>query len=530
MWGGAFTGPLGEEYSQPVEFDDAGRVVGYSRRYDATPGVEPPPSSAWIDDPEDGAMLIGLIDEVHTRGLDGFELHQPRGMNSMGVVVGVSWRFDTSSPFLAGQSAWVWSSEAGTRRVGLEGARYIEQGTNLQYTYVLPPSADGDVIGASWSFVPGAQPGRDAWVLAAGASTPVRLGFIDSVHTSPSGEQRSEPTVLPGAGGLRVLGYSARYNAAFGFPEGRTAWRWTPGDGLLDIGLADAEHTGSEGQRDSVPVAEVAGGAVVGIAGRYSGTSTRSGQSVWVWTPPTTAEPQGRTIRLGLTDELHTDPAGFRRNELYGWTDGGIVYGVSYRYNGRVDADITNGRTIWVYDVRTGVQQELVFSTSAQNDALALPLGATDDGVVTGYYLEYDDAGIAAQRAFVWDAARGGTTINAMLRDGPLANDMENAFFGASFDDATGVGVVYAMPPGVIWTPAGVGSWAVAYRLERAAPCDPDFNADGNVDQDDIACLAQVVAGDPACSGFDPDFNGDGNVDQDDIDALAQVVAGAECP
>mgnify|MGYP005836106631 CR=1 FL=1 len=60
--------------------------------------------------------------------------------------------------------------------------------------------------------------------------------------------------------------------------------------------------------------------------------------------------------------------------------------------------------------------------------------------------------------------------------------------------------------------------------------CDPDFNGDGNVDQDDIACLSQVVAGDPSCSDADPDFNGDGNVDQDDIDALSQVVAGAECP
>ncbi len=60
--------------------------------------------------------------------------------------------------------------------------------------------------------------------------------------------------------------------------------------------------------------------------------------------------------------------------------------------------------------------------------------------------------------------------------------------------------------------------------------CDPDFNQDGNVDQDDIACLAQVVAGDPSCSDSDPDFNGDGNVDQDDIDALSQVVGGAPCP
>jgi hypothetical protein len=62
------------------------------------------------------------------------------------------------------------------------------------------------------------------------------------------------------------------------------------------------------------------------------------------------------------------------------------------------------------------------------------------------------------------------------------------------------------------------------------APCDPDFNQDGNVDQDDVACLAQVVAGDPSCSDMDPDFNRDGNVDQDDIEALTQVVAGGSCP
>ncbi len=64
----------------------------------------------------------------------------------------------------------------------------------------------------------------------------------------------------------------------------------------------------------------------------------------------------------------------------------------------------------------------------------------------------------------------------------------------------------------------------------RVGGCEPDFNQDGNVDQDDIACLAQVVAGDPSCSPLDADFNGDGNVDQDDVDALAQVIAGAPCP
>ena len=82
---------------------------------------------------------------------------------------------------------------------------------------------------------------------------------------------------------------------------------------------------------------------------------------------------------------------------------------------------------------------------------------------------------------------------------------------------------------GVAWSavarlPIFCGSYGCQPR------CNPDFNADGNVDQDDIACLAQLVAGDASCSDADPDFNRDGNVDQDDIDALSQVVAGAQCP
>ncbi|MDX2132452.1 MAG: hypothetical protein SFY69_10420 [Planctomycetota bacterium] len=74
-----------------------------------------------------------------------------------------------------------------------------------------------------------------------------------------------------------------------------------------------------------------------------------------------------------------------------------------------------------------------------------------------------------------------------------------------------------------------VGSGFVL-TVEGGVGCDPDFNQDGNVDQDDIACLAQVVAGDPFCSASDPDFNRDGNVDQDDINSLEQVVAGQPCP
>lgn len=61
-------------------------------------------------------------------------------------------------------------------------------------------------------------------------------------------------------------------------------------------------------------------------------------------------------------------------------------------------------------------------------------------------------------------------------------------------------------------------------------PCDPDLNADGNTDQDDVICIINTVAGNPGCTAQDPDFNADGNVDQGDVAALINVVAGGDCP
>jgi hypothetical protein len=60
--------------------------------------------------------------------------------------------------------------------------------------------------------------------------------------------------------------------------------------------------------------------------------------------------------------------------------------------------------------------------------------------------------------------------------------------------------------------------------------CDPDYNQDGNADQDDVAYLLNVVAGGDNPTGRDPDFNQDGNIDQDDYAALISVVAGGPCP
>jgi hypothetical protein len=60
--------------------------------------------------------------------------------------------------------------------------------------------------------------------------------------------------------------------------------------------------------------------------------------------------------------------------------------------------------------------------------------------------------------------------------------------------------------------------------------CDPDYNQDGNVDQDDVLYLINVIGGAPNPTGRDPDFNCDGNADQDDITSLIDVVGGGTCP
>ena len=60
--------------------------------------------------------------------------------------------------------------------------------------------------------------------------------------------------------------------------------------------------------------------------------------------------------------------------------------------------------------------------------------------------------------------------------------------------------------------------------------CLPDINEDGNVDQDDVVFLVNLVAGGENPNGANPDFNCDGNVDQDDVSALINTVGGGGCP
>jgi hypothetical protein len=60
--------------------------------------------------------------------------------------------------------------------------------------------------------------------------------------------------------------------------------------------------------------------------------------------------------------------------------------------------------------------------------------------------------------------------------------------------------------------------------------CDGDMNMDGNVDQDDVTYLQNVINGGGNPAGTDPDFNHDGNADYNDVVALINYIGGAGCP
>jgi len=74
-------------------------------------------------------------------------------------------------------------------------------------------------------------------------------------------------------------------------------------------------------------------------------------------------------------------------------------------------------------------------------------------------------------------------------------------------------------------------AYTATLDLEVTAMAEFDMNQDGNLDQDDLHYLVNVVGGGDNPTGADPDLNFDGNVDQDDYALMVHVLAGGSaCP
>ncbi|MFZ2875333.1 MAG: hypothetical protein WAZ94_12745 [Phycisphaerales bacterium] len=132
--------------------------------------------------------------------------------------------------------------------------------------------------------------------------------------------------------------------------------------------------------------------------------------------------------------------------------------------------------------------------------------------------------GLPDDNAFI---GRGNNTLAAFVANNSLFLSADgHAYFLANLRDGDGNDLNTTSSP-AFGTPNAL--IRVALPTDQP-PCDPDLNQDGNVDQDDISYLINVVGGGENPTGIDPDFNHDGNVDQDDVSALINTVGGGGCP
>jgi len=135
-----------------------------------------------------------------------------------------------------------------------------------------------------------------------------------------------------------------------------------------------------------------------------------------------------------------------------------------------------------------------------------------------------------------WTLLEGPATIVCFFgpaRAGPVVTSCGNPDLMLSLTVASATEITFLSLPDNFSSVSSCGVNANYWFRGDFAPrgsCDSDFNCDGNSDQDDVACIINVVAGNPGCQCQDPDFNQDGNDDQDDVAALINVVAGGLCP
>ncbi|MCE7973795.1 MAG: hypothetical protein DYG92_05615 [Leptolyngbya sp. PLA1] len=273
--------------------------------------------------------------------------------------------------------------------------------------------------------------------------------------------------------------------------------------------------------------------------------------------------PQGSTFAGAYTVTASANPGGAFSLNFSTNTNGGplptttppVINGVDYdTLGGPIDPNI-NG------DSRPGTGAAIaVRGVTWHKFTLANPTDAT-------HFLDIDFFGLSGPNtdgmAFLFDS-NGDLVAFADDEGEGLHPQFSSGMPGArtyggntiAFDGNTPVGMP-ALPAGTYYL--GTGLWPLDYLDTLTVPnrwhlrgtsgsslqlgadlyagndgggptCDPDVNQDGNVDQDDVSYLINVVGGGDNPTGIDPDFNQDGNVDQDDVAALINTVGGGGCP
>jgi len=357
----------GYKYSLAQQLSEAGKVLGYSKRYNGD-GTDLG-YSAWLYNGT-SSIAIGLTDSVHTRS-DGYKYNAAERLNEEGHVVGYSERYSGGTSL--GRSAWLYDGVT-TIDIGLVDSEhtYID---GYKWSEAFDLNEAGQVFGNSMRFTGFTESvGQSAWLFD-GVST-VNIGLVGSEHTDSNGYKFSGAQKLNEAG--QVIGYAERYNEGSTL-LGYSAWLYD-GASTIDIGLTGPEYTSGDGVRSSLANELNEAGQVSGTSSRYNGGSTLLGNTAWLYHG-------GSRVEIGLID----DSSGYQFNSPRGLNEAGQVTGSSLRYNG---GGTQLGRSAWFYDGSNTVRVGIYGAEHTRNDGYQEseinPLALNEAGRFSGNSLRYN--------------------------------------------------------------------------------------------------------------------------------------------
>ncbi|MFA6046124.1 MAG: hypothetical protein WC718_14160, partial [Phycisphaerales bacterium] len=208
------------------------------------------------------------------------------------------------------------------------------------------------------------------------------------------------------------------------------------------------------------------------------------------------------------------------------------------RFNAQPENDVTPGAGVncWVTDGRPGTAAGTFDVDNGYTTLLSAPYNLDRAPEATISYNRWFYNGGGAMNTFTVDISPDNTIWTRVETFGPSGPGTTGGWNQRTF--RVGDFITPSATTRLRFRAADISGSIVEAAVDEItiiAPqcidvCNPDVNADGNSDQDDIDYLIGVVAGGPNPTGAEPDFNRDGNVDASDIDALLNVVAGGNCP
>jgi hypothetical protein len=376
----------GQQPSQGIRFandlNSSGQVIGETG------------SRAWL-------YTNGIHDELgwtdFTAGpADAWRSSYAVDVNDRGQVIGhtqITWSEEDG--FSAGLDDGITVFQRGSSWLYSEGA-YFDTGlvfTGNSYNILWAKAVDlneaGQATGTShWSRQAGDKLffGSSAWLYRDGTSHDISL--LDTENTFEAGAGLSTPHSINNAGD--VVGTTLLP----GF-RGSSCWLYNEGT-TFAIGMKDAEHTREPTSTrpefrscNSPKMNENA--EVIGNSGRYHPSHSDSGSTAWLFR-------QGVTTNIGMTDEAHTSPDGYRFSVANSINNAGQVAGWANKYSPGV------GQSAWLFESdrpsEEGVARTIGWTdpehtrfdgaqySNLSNDKASL----NERGQVIGYSVRYDSS------------------------------------------------------------------------------------------------------------------------------------------